>query len=116
VRFFTAILVVLFFSGGFIQSADAEKLLNGYVSASNGPVTPGIEPEELMADPTVDAKTATQQAATSATAHSKFRIAIVPHDYKDQYQVGAFDSRLGEASCSMKGVYARCVYKRSEYY
>ncbi len=55
--------------------------------------------------------------ANEATATNKTRvltrIAVVPHDYKGVYGETAFDRRLGQPNCKMRGVYASCVYKKT---
>ncbi len=95
--------------------ANAEKMMTGYVTASsNSEIIPGIEPAGLMIDPTVVMKRHKQVKRAKATrrVNNSRMIAVVPFDYKDQYNVGAFDSRRGKMNCSMKGVYARCVYNK----
>jgi len=50
------------------------------------------------------------------TTRTLMRIAVVPHDYKGRYGETAFDSRLGNPDCNLKGVYAQCVYTRTQDY
>ncbi len=116
-RVLATFIVAMLLLAGISQTADAEKLFNGYVSAETAP-SQGIEPAGLMIDPNVERYDHEQakKARAQAQSRSRFTIAIVPHDYKDEYNVGAFDARRGEAECSMKGVYARCYYKQNENY
>ena len=84
----------------------------------------GIEPAGLM----IDASVVRQQherrihnasvrydAVQAKKVNPSRTIAIVPFDYKDQYNVGAFDARRGDLDCNMNGVYAQCVYTRSSH-
>lgn len=116
-RLVATFIVAMLLLAGFSQPAQAQKPLNGYVS-TQGAYQFGIEPAGLMIDPNVERYDHEQAKKARAQAHrrSRFTIAIVPHDYKDEYNVGVFDSRRGDAECSMKGVYARCYYKQNENY
>lgn len=44
-------------------------------------------------------------------ASNRFKIAVVPDDFVDEYQVSAFDSRRGDMDCKLVGGYAQCVYR-----
>ena len=101
------------------------RVITGYVHTTGIPQALGDA--EMMDDPSVRAPVQTGKATVrrgGMAAHQRvhqgaatrtkprLRIAVVPHDYKDQYNVSAFDSRRGDVHCNMKGIYAHCTYNK----
>ncbi|MBK8191158.1 MAG: hypothetical protein IPK79_12000 [Vampirovibrionales bacterium] len=109
-RFLTAVLCL----SALLLPADvwSVALTPADASSADIAIVSGLEPLELISDPAVEKSGAVQYGEVSN--QTRVRIAVVPFDYRDPYNVGPFDERLGAVDCSMKGVYARCTYTQSD--
>ncbi len=117
-KYILSLWLAVFICVAVTPATQAEEIvIDGYASVKAGSsVIPGIEPNGLMIDPAVVKKRHEQikrARVTRRQINPSRQIAVVPFDYKDHYNVGAFDSRRGEMDCSMKKAYAHCVYNKN---